>query len=220
MNEQDVIRYLGEHQDFFEKNAYLLADMTVPHPHGGRTVSIGERQVAALRDKVKLLEAKLAELIQFGQENDAVSDKMHRLGLSLLGARSWDALLYAAYFNLREDFGVPHVALRIWGDVHMHRDAPEFAEEPEEVQAFAASLAHPYCGPLPRLPVTTWLGEAAPQIRSVALVPLRDGPLAPFGMLLLASEDIQRFYPEMGTLYLARLGEMVSTALARELRVA
>ena len=36
-------------------------------------------------------------------------------------------------------------------------------------------------------------------------------------MLALASEDPQRFYPEMGTLYLKRLGELVSTALRRYL---
>jgi len=31
----------------------------------------------------------------------------------------------------------------------------------------------------------------------------------------LASEDPRRFYPEMGTLYLARIGELLSHALAR-----
>jgi uncharacterized protein YigA (DUF484 family) len=38
-----------------------------------------------------------------------------------------------------------------------------------------------------------------------------------FGLLALASEDAQRFYPEMGTLYLKRLGELVSAALLRYL---
>jgi hypothetical protein len=37
----------------------------------------------------------------------------------------------------------------------------------------------------------------------------------PFGLLVLASEDPQRFYPEMGTLYLARIGEMAGAALGR-----
>ena len=40
-----------------------------------------------------------------------------------------------------------------------------------------------------------------------------------FGLLALASEDPQRFYPDMGTLYLKRLGEIVSAALARHLTV-
>jgi len=33
-----------------------------------------------------------------------------------------------------------------------------------------------------------------------------------FGLLAMASEDARRFYPEMGTLYLKRLGELGSAA--------
>jgi uncharacterized protein YigA (DUF484 family) len=36
-----------------------------------------------------------------------------------------------------------------------------------------------------------------------------------FGVVALASEDPKRFYPEMGTLYLARIGELMSHALWR-----
>jgi uncharacterized protein YigA (DUF484 family) len=35
------------------------------------------------------------------------------------------------------------------------------------------------------------------------------------GLLVLASEDAQRFYPEMGTLYLKRIGELLSATLQR-----
>ena len=33
----------------------------------------------------------------------------------------------------------------------------------------------------------------------------------------MASEDAQRFYPEMGTLYLQRLGELAAASLAGSL---
>jgi uncharacterized protein YigA (DUF484 family) len=37
-----------------------------------------------------------------------------------------------------------------------------------------------------------------------------------FGMLALGSEDAQRFVPEMGTVYLRRIGELcAATATAR-----
>jgi hypothetical protein len=36
-------------------------------------------------------------------------------------------------------------------------------------------------------------------------------------MLALASEDSKRFYPDMDTLYLKRLGELASAALLRYL---
>jgi uncharacterized protein YigA (DUF484 family) len=36
-----------------------------------------------------------------------------------------------------------------------------------------------------------------------------------FGMLAFGSEDVTRFYPDMGTLYLKRLGDFLSAGLLR-----
>ena len=41
---------------------------------------------------------------------------------------------------------------------------------------------------------------------------------ATIGMIALGSEDAQRFYSGMGTLYLELLGEMASAAMALVLR--
>jgi len=43
----------------------------------------------------------------------------------------------------------------------------------------------------------------------------RDGVV--FGMLALGSEELERFYPEMGTLYVARIADLVSAALLKYL---
>jgi uncharacterized protein YigA (DUF484 family) len=59
-------------------------------------------------------------------------------------------------------------------------------------------------------------GEASAHLRSFSYLPLRDGET--FGLLALASEDAQRFYPGMGTLYLKRLGDLVSAAIAAHLK--
>ena len=79
MNPSDVAAYLKEHPDFFENYADVVADVMIPHPHGGRAISISERQILTLRERAKQLEAKLSELIQFGEENDVISEKVHRL---------------------------------------------------------------------------------------------------------------------------------------------
>jgi len=50
-------------------------------------------------------------------------------------------------------------------------------------------------------------------LKSFAYITLRNDKA--FGLLALASEDPQRFYPGMGTLYLKRLGELISTSLVR-----
>ena len=84
MKSDDVAEYLKQHPEFFEEHADMLAEVYIPHPHGGRTISISERQIVTLREKNKALESKLREIIEFGEENDAIGEKIHRLTLSLL----------------------------------------------------------------------------------------------------------------------------------------
>ena len=221
MDAEEVARYLQDNPLFFEQNADLFSRLTIPHPHGGHSIPLVERQVLALRERGKALEAKLAELIQFGEENDAISEKMHRLCLALLAAPALDALLGALYYHLREDFQVPHAAMRLWAALPESAEGrEEFAPASDALKQFAASLAQPSCGPSTNAEALGWFGEAAPHVRSAAFMALREpgaGGMegACMGLLALGSEDALRFYPEMGTVYLKRLGEMASAGLAR-----
>lgn len=210
MNAEDVAVWLKEHPEFFEQYAEMMSEIHIPHPHGGRTIPISERQILTLREKSKQLENKLREIIQFGEDNDAIGEKVHRMTLALLGARDLPAAVHAAEFNLREDFSVPHVALRAWRGTG---DLPLFQPVGDATRTFAAGLTHPHCSAQAATDTASWFGESAPLLKSFAYVPLRDGDV--FGLLALASEDVHRFYPEMGTLFLSRLGDIVATALAR-----
>lgn len=210
---EDVAAYIEAHPDFFEDYADLLATIYVPHPHGGRAIPISERQILTLRERNRQIESKLRELIQFGEENDAIGERVHRMALALLGARSLESLLHSFYFNLREDFAVPHAMLRLWGDHSNAQALPEFDEVREELREFAEALVNPHCGA--QFEGADWFGENAARLRSFALVALRSERA--FGLMVLASEDAKRFYPEMGTLYLKRLGELASAALLRHL---
>lgn len=210
----DVADYLKSNPGFFEQYADLLAQIYVPHPHGGRTVSLAERQMLTLRDKSRQSEMKLAELIAFGEENDAISEKVHRLAVGLVAAETFQAVIHLLNFHLRDDFSVPHVALRLWNTPEGVEDLPEFAAVSEELQVFAETLGRPYCGSTAGFGTASWFGEHANHIRSQALIALRNGG-GTIGMIALGSEEAQRFYADMGTLYLERLGEMVSAALAR-----
>jgi uncharacterized protein YigA (DUF484 family) len=226
VDSDSIAGYLQQHPEFFEKYADLLSQIYIPHPHGGRAIALADRQVLTLRDRNKILEARYQELydshkalLELGEENDVKGDKMHRLGLVLLLAQGLDTLLGTLYFNLREDFAFPHVALRVW---NLKYDGSESSLASDEVKEYAASLADPYCGPSNNQEIAGWFGDAAGHVRSVAFMPLRESGAAGaegacIGMLALGSEDVMRFYPEMGTLYLKRLGELASAALARYL---
>ena len=214
MTPDAVASYLKQHPEFFEEHADFLATIFIPHPHGGRAISISERQILALREKGKQLEGKLRELIEFGEENDAISEKMHRLALALIAAHDVEAVIEALYFNLREDFAVPHTVLRLWPQ-GAHPQLPEFDAVGTEAREFADSLSNPYCNLHAMVDTAAWFGEEAARLRSFAYVALKRDQA--FGLLAMASEDSQRFYPEMGTLYLKRLGELATAALRRHL---
>jgi len=214
MNADDIARFLRTHPQFFDQHPELLESISVPHPYGGRAIPLAERQTVALREKLKVTEGRLGELLQFGEENDAISEKVHRLSVALAGARDFPALARALYFHLREDFAVPHVAMRVWG-----KSVPVDFEEAAAVDAAqkeqATMMGAPQCGPAQGNVYTAWFREAAEHVRSLALVPL--GQTAVFGLLALGSEDPKRFYPDMGTLYLRRIGELCAAGVTARL---
>jgi uncharacterized protein YigA (DUF484 family) len=213
---EQVADFLRQNPGFFEQNVDLLLNIQIPHPHGGRAVSIGERQLVAVREKTRLLEDKLRELIGFGEENDAVSEKVHRMACRLMEASGLDGVLDTAYLDLLDHFAVPHVAVRLWNVAEGDAETKEFGQVAPEMREFVAQMSAPYCGSHPVYESQGWFGETAPHLKSFALVALRHGEQC-FGVLALASEDPQRFYPEMGTLYLARIGELLACALWRHL---
>ena len=202
MRAEDVAQYLQDNPQFFEGHTDLLAQITLPHPHGGRTISLGERQLLALREKNKELEKKLHELIEFAKENDALQHKVLEFVVALFAARDLATLQEMIPHLLREIFAVPHTVLQLW----------QVNPPSAEVLAFADVQAQPVCLHHAAHDTAGWFGENAAQLHSFAYLPLHAGSET-IGLLVLASEDKQRFYPEMGTVFLQRIAEAASGAL-------
>lgn len=216
MEANEVATYLKSHPEFFVQYADLLNRIHIPSPHGGKAISITERQLGNLREQARGLEGKLAELIRYGEDNDVVAGKVHRLSVALHSATDLPATFAIVYGYLCDDFAVPHVAIRLWGVGR--GEMTEFAPVDAGIMAFAAGSNDPYCGAAQGQAAVEWFGEQAGRIRSLAQIPLRRNgqPGADcIGMLLLASEEAQRFYSEMGTLYLKQIGELAAAAICR-----
>lgn len=219
MKSQEVLSYLQDNPQFFEEHAELLSHISIPHPHGGRTISITERQMVNLREKNRKLENKLGELLRFGEDNDVLSDKVHRLAVAMVSAATLQAVLHSLKFYLRDDFVVPYFSLCFWERPDAITELPEFVRVSKDLRVFADALMHPYCGAASAPDASGWFGEDAVNVRSQALITLRSGGGA-VGLLALGSEDGEHFYEGMGTLYLERIGELLSAALVRVQRFA
>src|ERR1700716_219069 len=191
MNANDVADYLKQHREFFEDYADLLAEIYVPHPHGGHAIPIAERQIVSLREKNGQLEAKLRELIQFGSENDATIEKLHRSTLALFSAADLETTLGVLYHSLRDDFHVPEVAVRLWGRVPEQSYLPELAATTQELRDYAADLDGPFCGSQAPFESRDWF-DGVPSLTSFAFLPLRTQQT--FGLLALGADDPARFH--------------------------
>jgi uncharacterized protein YigA (DUF484 family) len=208
---EQISDFLKLNPDYFVDHPEMLTEISVPHPYSQQAISLGERQVLALRDKSRGLELKLREFIQFAEENDAIGDKLHKVALDLMHARSLEAVFQSLNMNLSESFSIPHNAIRVWAD--RAPEMPEFAPVSADIKVLMTGLTQPRCGPDAPDEVRAWFGTVGANQKSFAIAPLREENLN--GLLVLSSEDVKRFYPEMGTLYLTWLAELSGAAISR-----
>ena len=208
-----VALFLEEYPDFFEQNPDLIAGLRLTTALGGRTVSLQERQVEVLREKIRQLELKLANLTRVAGSNDTIISNFHQWILRLLAERHADDLPQALITAMKECFHVPAATLRLWDLADGHDGAWFAGGELTAARAWADEQVSPTCGPAAGKPGVAWLDDAA-SMQSAALVPLRKaGSDKSFGLLVLGSPDPQRFAADLATDFLARIGEAASASL-------
>jgi uncharacterized protein YigA (DUF484 family) len=209
----DVAAWLKANPDFFMDHSDVFSAMQVPHPQGGHAISMVERQLISLRERNTKLEQQLTELIGYGQHNDSLIEKLHRLTLALLRAGDAEMTLAVVHESLRSDFAIPFSAARWWGDPISVHAMEENSLCSIELKSYVAGLDRPYVGPNAAHDSRGWLGAGGTDAQSFAYVPLHDGGVS--GVLMLASDDSERFTPDMATDVLTRLAHLTSAALGR-----
>ncbi|MFC3532421.1 DUF484 family protein [Vogesella facilis] len=208
MQAEEILAYLDDNPDFLASHAprYGLK------PLQDRVVSFADRQMLDLKDRNRQLEARLTQLIRHGEQNDQIVARSHKLAVSLLRGQSLAEVHQAIQHSFAEHFGLPRVALRLW---HPGAESSELYNSRQDIRLLAGNLSAPYCGPYANDEIISWF-PTTPVLQSFAQLALRDGT-EPFGMLVIASDDAQRFTLEMQTHYLAQMAELMSQALLRVL---
>lgn len=224
---EQVSRYLRSHPQFFEQHAHLLTEIFLPSPHGNGTISLTERQQLAQRDKIRVMESKMAQLIAFAEQNDKISQHVHQFSVQLLASPGLDGLSSLLAQSMQQIFAVSHSQLLIWhspSDPSLAQDKL-FSPVPSAFQDWVSSLSLPHCGEKPVLAD----GVVPEQLQSFAFMPLYKGvdnkdienkggdKKQVYGVLILGSEDAARFKADMGSVYLQRIGDLVSAAVATQL---
>ncbi len=207
--EDAVARFLEENPDYFQRHPDLLARISLAHEVGGRAVSLIERQVQVLRDENRNIQRQLRELLGNARDNDTLTARIHRFALAMVDARALDDALDDASDILRQEFNLDGVRLLVRG----HAGAAGDDRQLDELLARAQD-GKPMCGEAPGAPTLRALfGEHATDIKTWAVISL--GGASPFGAAALGSRDPYRFHAGMGTVFLSRIGELLTHALAR-----
>ena len=104
----------------------------------GRSSACGRKQDAG---------RKLRELVQFGEENDAIGERVHRAALAMIKRRIWKRCYRFSTTTCARtlQFRMCIPVLERSGSFAI----AEFGPASEEVRVFADSLNHPYCSGKP-----------------------------------------------------------------------
>ena len=210
--EATIVEYLTANPDFFERHESLLLELRLPHVNGG-SVSLLERQLAALRKESASYQQKLEELVEVGHRNDLLIERLHQMTLALIDAADLDEVLNVLEDQLHAEFKADCVELRLFTPAELEDASARQPSEQEAISHFQAFFQEnkPLCGCLTKELHHFLFGAEAEEIHSTVLIPIKNESIA--GMLAIGSSDEERFQGDMSTEFLSRLGEVVSQRL-------
>lgn len=210
-----VAIYLQTHPEFFNDHPELLRDLEIPHATG-QAISLFERQVAALREENEKLKTRFDALVALAKDNEGVIRRIHQLVLALMETAGPQAIFALLETRLAQDFNADRIVALVFaapGYVD-GQELPQFVGNTSARRAPFAPLLdkrETVCGRLTQAQqraLFTSDGFAG----SAVLIPLAGAGWQ--GLLAIASEESSRFDANMGTEFLAYLGDVVSLVLA------
>ena len=215
----ELISLIRENADILQRHPELLAVLEVPH-ETGKAVSLIERQVGVLREKIQQQDDRLYELMDVARDNERLAQSRHGLALNLLSSHDLDDVVSTVLDVLSNQLAADFAVVKLFSNDQQRIDQTSglFVDATDEaLNAFKTMLEHKntVCGKATKEQKDFLFGDIADSIKSVAIIPLVAG--ANLGLIGLGSNDINRFNPSMGTDFLAQIGELISASLAVQL---
>ena len=213
--EEQLIEYLKSTPEFFLKNPEILQYLEIPHESGTAT-SLVERQVAILRERNIDLRKRLKSLLKTASTNDQTFQKMRSLTFSAMDVDNFQRFDLLIDQELIKGFGANHVVafLKKWEPTLTSTHFLSFSCYKETPFSDLIELSDSTCATYRPEEYGTLFQTTEPQgPGSAALIPLfaEDDK----GILIIGSNNPERFSQNMETLFLDYLGEIFSKVLRR-----
>ena len=212
LDDQAIVEYLRRNPAFFQQHAALLSELDLPHA-SGKAVSLIERQVAVLRERNMTMRRRMNELLQAARDNDTLFSKTRSLTLAMLDVSSWHELNEVLATNMLVDFEADFVCCHVnnrtvaLDHILSHREAL-----PSD--RFSHNGTAPACLTLRADEMEALFPvQSHEEPGSVVLIPLR--LTSGEGCLAVGSRDPRRYSPEMDTLFVTYIGDVLARLIDR-----
>lgn len=207
LSAQEIAHFLIENPNFLIDHADIFCDITVPNPDGQGTLSLLERQVSTLRERLHKTQTLLNELGFIAHENKGINDSVNDWCIHMLAQKDASLIPYTIKNGLHTCFPDLSVSLRLW---NLDIIEEVFIESNSETKNYIASLDKPYCGSVIHEGLIPYVENA----QSIAIVPLHVDQSA-VGAILFASPIPNHFHEDIGLVFLENIGKLASASLSR-----
>ncbi len=212
--ETAVIQFLKRHPDFFQQHPELLNDLRLGTHEDGKIISLMERQVLALRQRQLDLCNQLRNWADAGRIQEHQELRLHQVVSTLIAITTSAQLQDKLPAVLSKEFSLTAVVLWLPETLEIENTAGT-ARSKYRVRLLKR-VAHGRSVCDDRLPselLQALFAADAIKITSVALIPLTVAGKK--GLLALGDDEKERFQPQMDTVFLDRLSELVSATVLR-----
>lgn len=191
----DVARFLELNPGFLSEHAEIFSRIAVPHPHLPHVIPLGERQNLMLRERVRALELKLAELSHQAARNERIVAQLHAWLAGLLAENDAASLAPRFVLGLVREFSLQGATLLAWQPhayAHAGSDSSLEAEPAtgklssllplaedalQQLQRYTTALSRPACTATSTAdkalaPLLATIQTDTPAAGSLAIVPL------------------------------------------------
>ncbi len=203
LSSADVRAFLLQNPEFFAEHSDLLEKIKLPHEQKG-SVSLVEIQSDQLRKKVRQLNFKLNQLVSIAKQNEKIYRVYTDLNVQLLRCESVAEVQFTLEDVLQERLQLSSAVIKSFKGPHA---IPELQQRLFTEKRFKSTNF--FFGRLSQHERQLLFGESPAE--SVALMLLGDN--RELGILGISSSDASHFTPDMDTLLLQQLQQVLNIIL-------
>lgn len=212
LTDELVVSFLQDNPEFFNRNAEFVAEIRLTDPNRG-SISLVERQLQQLRQKVGLLEEEITQLMSVANHNERLFQLYNDLYLRLMDCQQADELLECLRLTTTELLSLSD--LKVWfnQDVNLSHAAIN-TEDCQQVMQSRLTKADYYFGRLQQSEQQQIFGHSCEG--SVVLIKLTHEE-QDLGFIAISSSDAEHFDPRMDTLLISQFRRLVAKLLHQHL---